>query len=114
MSELKFLQLLLVFFLSLGKHSVPVLVELLVLLDVCLLYLLLPLLVLEDKLLVLHVKLLLLQLGDSVEGHFSLCTGTEKVIQRVTLPRAPRPTYRRSAPPSHTFADAAPSPRCTS
>jgi hypothetical protein len=48
------------------------LVEILILLDMCLLNLFLLLLVSKHQLLVLHVVLLLLQLSNPVLGHFSL------------------------------------------
>ena len=64
----------LILLLRLGQHTVPVLIELLVLLDVRLLNLLLSLLMSEDHLLVVHLKLLLLQLSDAVLSHFRLYT----------------------------------------
>lgn len=72
MSDFKLLDLLLVLLLGLGEHTVPVLVELLVLLDVRLLDLFLPLLVSEDHLLVVHLELLLLQLSYTILSHFGL------------------------------------------
>ena len=62
----------LIFLLSSLKFEVPMLVEILILLDVCLLNFFLLLLVSEHQLLVLHVVLLLLQLSNPVLGHFSL------------------------------------------
>lgn len=72
MSDLELLDLNLVLLLSLGEHAVPVLVELLVLLDMSGLDLFLALLVREDHLLVVHLELLLLELRDTVLCHFGL------------------------------------------
>ena len=72
MTDFKLFDLLLVFLLCLGENTVPVLVELLVLLDVRLLDLFLPLLMREDHLLVVHLELLLFQLSDAVLSHFGL------------------------------------------
>ena len=62
----------LIFLLSSLKFEVPMLVEILILLDVCLLNFFLLLLVSKHQLLVLHVVLLLLQLSNPILGHFSL------------------------------------------
>ena len=72
MVGLQLLDLGLVLFLGLGQHVVPMLVELLVLLNVGSLDLLLTLLVTEDQGLILHVELLLLELEDAVLRHFGL------------------------------------------
>ena len=63
---------MLVLLLSPLELKVPVLVEILVLLDVGLLDLFLLLLVGEHELLELHVVLLLLELCNSILRHFSL------------------------------------------
>lgn len=57
---LKLLQLLLILFLGLCEDAIPVFVEFLVLLDMCVLDFLLALLMLEHELLILHVEFLLL------------------------------------------------------
>ena len=75
MSDLELLDLNLVLLLSLGEHAIPVLVELLVLLDMSGLDLFLALLVREDHLLVVHLELLLLELRDTVLCHFGLYMG---------------------------------------
>ena len=72
MVGLKLLNLDLILLLSLRQHVVPMLVELLVLLNVGSLNVLLTLLMGKDECLVLHVVLLLLQLKDTVLGHLSL------------------------------------------
>ena len=72
MSVLKIDNLLLVLFLSPLELEVPVLVEVLVLLDVSLLDLLLLLLVGEHQLLILHVIFLVLELSNPVLCHLSL------------------------------------------
>ena len=72
MSVLKVHDFLLVLLLSPLELKVPVLVEILVLLDVGLLDLFLLLLVGEHELLELHVVLLLLELCNSILRHFSL------------------------------------------
>lgn len=72
MSIFKVHNLLLVFLLGPLELHVPVLVEILVLLDVGLLDFLLLLLVGEHELLELHVVFLLLELCDSILCHFSL------------------------------------------
>ena len=72
MVGLKLLNLGLVLLLGFRKHVVPMLIELLVLLDVSSLDLFLSLLMTEDKCLVLHVVLLLFQLKDAILRHLSL------------------------------------------
>jgi len=72
MSDFELFDLDLVLLLGLGEHTVPVQVELLVLLDVGLLDLLLALLVSENHLLEVHVELLLLELSDTILCHFGL------------------------------------------
>ena len=72
MSVLKVHDFLLVLLLSPLELKVPVLVEILVLLDVGLLDFFLLLLVGEHELLELHVILLLLELCNSILRHFSL------------------------------------------
>ena len=72
MSVFKIDNLLLVLFLSPLELEVPVLVEVLVLLDVSLLDLLLFLLMSEHQLLILHVIFLVLELSNPVLSHFSL------------------------------------------
>ena len=61
-----------VFLLSLKEIIVPLLVELLVLLDMGLLALLSLLLLVEDELLVSSLVVLVSELGNPVLGHFSL------------------------------------------
>ena len=63
---------MLILLLSPLEFEVPMLVEILILLDMGLLDLFLLLLMSEHQLLVLHVVLLLLQLGDPILGHLSL------------------------------------------
>lgn len=72
MSVFKIDNLLLVLFLSPLELEVPVLVEVLVLLDVSLLDLLLLLLVGKHQLLILHVIFLVLELSNPVLCHLSL------------------------------------------
>ena len=72
MSILEVNYFLLILLLSPLEFEVPMLVEILILLDMGLLDLFLLLLMSEHQLLVLHVVLLLLQLGDPILGHFSL------------------------------------------
>ena len=72
MSDLQLFDLDLVLLLRLRKHTIPVLIELLVLLNMCLLNFFLALLVREDHLLVVHLKLLFFELSDAILGHFSL------------------------------------------
>ena len=72
MVGLKLLNLGLVLLLSFRKDVVPMLIELLVLLDVSSLDLFLSLLMTEYQCLVLHVVLLFLQLKDAILGHLSL------------------------------------------
>ena len=72
MSVFKIDNLLLVLFLSPLELEVPVLVEVLVLLDVSLLDLLLLLLVGKHQLLLLHVIFLVLELSNPVLCHLSL------------------------------------------
>jgi len=61
-----------IFFLSLKQILVPLLVEFLVLLNVCLLALLSLLCLVENELLVSAVIVLLLKLNDSILGHLGL------------------------------------------
>ena len=72
MSILEIDYFLLILLLSPLEFEVPMLVEILILLDMGLLDLFLLLLMGEHQLLVLHVVLLLLQFGDPILGHFSL------------------------------------------
>ena len=72
MSALKLCNLELVLFLRFLEFHVVMLIEILILFDMCLLDLLLSLLMGEHELLVLHVELLLLQLLNSILCHFSL------------------------------------------
>ena len=69
---LKLRQGLCIFFLGLEEVFVPLLVELLVLLDVCLLALLALLRLVEDELLVAAIVVLLLELRDPVLRHLGL------------------------------------------
>jgi len=70
-SILEFSESLGIFFLSLEKIFVPLLVEFLVLLNMSLLALLSLLLLIEDKLLVSSLVVLLSELSYSIFGHFS-------------------------------------------
>ena len=72
-----------IFLLRLGEHTVPMLVELLVLFDVRLLNLFLSLLMCEDHLLVVHLKLLLLELSDTVLSHLGLYRGKASTFEIV-------------------------------
>jgi len=69
---LKFGKCLGIFLLGLEEVFVPLLVEFLVLLDMCLLALLTLLRLVEDELLVPAIVVLLLELNDPVLGHLSL------------------------------------------
>ena len=77
MASFKFLDLSLVLLLSFLKLHVVVLVEVLVLLNMSLLYFLLALLMAEKELLVLHVKFLLLELLNTILRHLSLYTNID-------------------------------------
>ena len=72
MSILQLAQCLAVLFLSLQQVLVPLLVELLILLDVRLLTLLALLRLIEDELLRTTIKVLLLQFVNTIFGHLSL------------------------------------------
>ena len=72
MTFLKFRQRLGIFFLGLEQVLVPLLVEFLVLLDMCLLAFLALLRLVEDQLLVAAIVVLLLELRDPVLGHLGL------------------------------------------
>ena len=72
MATLKFLNLILILFLSLLELHVIVLVEVLILLNMSLLDFFLALLMAEKELLVLHVKFLLLKLLNTILSHLSL------------------------------------------
>ena len=61
-----------IFLLSLEQIFIPLLVEFLILFDVCLLTLLSLLGLIEDELIILSLVILLFQLCDSVTCHFSL------------------------------------------
>ena len=78
MATLKFLNLILILFLSFLELHVIVLVEVLILLNMSLLDFFLALLMAEEKLLVLHVKFLLLELMNAILCHFSLYTNKDK------------------------------------
>jgi len=69
---LKFGKSLCIFFLRLEEVFVPLLVEFLVLLDVCLLAFLALLSLVEDEFLVAAIVVLLLELRDPVLSHFGL------------------------------------------
>ena len=88
MSDFELFDLDLVLLLGLGEHTVPVQVELLVLLDMGLLDLLLALLVSENHLLEVHVELLLLELSDTILCHFGLCNRKSQRIKKFSLETA--------------------------
>ena len=101
-SNFELFNLDLVLLLGLRQHSVPMLVELLVLLDVCRLDVLLTTLVSKDHLLVVHVELLLLELSDSILSHFSLYNRKRQRIKKFSFETNTfRVTYRRICPPPH-------------
>ena len=78
MTSLELLNLYLILLLCFLKLHVIVLVEVLILLDMSLLYFFLALLMAKEKLLVLHVKFLFLELLDAILCHFSFYTNKRK------------------------------------
>ena len=111
MPVLKFREGLPILLLGLEKIFVPLLVELLVLLDVSLLALLTLLSLVEDELLQATIVVLLLELGDTVLGHLGLdvlallLASDPVVLQHLTTKLVSNHTLPLQAIDGKTFAE---------